>query len=117
MDKRRGGQRNCPRCKIIVETRVRREGYSQPEFHGIPAKKRQILCGTDAEGPTDAEPNGSPWKYSRIRFYGRLGRKDEKRKEKIPGRHNSDRKENSGHRGSTVAGFSGCGRRRVGASL
>jgi hypothetical protein len=51
MDKRRGGQRYCPRCKIIVETRVRLEGYSQPEFHGIPAKKRQILCGTDAEGP------------------------------------------------------------------
>jgi hypothetical protein len=25
-------------------------GYSQTEFHGILAKRRQIMCGTDAEG-------------------------------------------------------------------
>ena len=26
------------------------EGYCQTEVHGIPAKKRQVICGTDAEG-------------------------------------------------------------------
>jgi hypothetical protein len=50
MDKRKGGQRYCPSCKKIVETRVLLEGYSQSEFHGIPAKKRQIICGVDAQG-------------------------------------------------------------------
>jgi hypothetical protein len=33
-----------------VETRVLLEGYCQTEVHGIPAKKRQVICGTDAEG-------------------------------------------------------------------
>ena len=50
MDKRKGGNRYCPICKRVVETRVLLEGYSQTEIHGMPAKKRQIICGTDAEG-------------------------------------------------------------------
>ena len=50
MDKRKDGNRYCPNCKKIVETRVLLEGYCQTDFHGIPAKKRQVICGTDAEG-------------------------------------------------------------------
>ena len=50
MDKRKGGHRYCPGCKQIVETRVLLEGYCQTEVYGIPAKKPQIICGTDAEG-------------------------------------------------------------------
>ena len=50
MDIRRGGHRFCPNCQKIVETRVLLEGYCQTDFHGIPAKKRQIICATDAEG-------------------------------------------------------------------
>jgi len=50
MDTRKGGQRNCPNCKKVVETRVLLEGYSQTEVQGIPAKRRQIICGTDAKG-------------------------------------------------------------------
>ncbi len=50
MDTRKGGHRYCPSCKRIVETRVLLEGYSQTKVHGIPAKKRQIIGGTDAEG-------------------------------------------------------------------
>jgi len=41
-----------------VETRVLLEGYSQEEIHGIPAKKRQIICGTDAEGSNGC---GTKW--------------------------------------------------------
>jgi len=58
MDIRRGGHRYCPNCKQIVETRVLLEGYCQAEFHGIPAKKRQIICGTDAEGSKEC---GTKW--------------------------------------------------------
>ena len=50
MDTRKGGHRYCPSCKKIVETRFLLEGYSQTQFHGIPAKKRQIICGTNADG-------------------------------------------------------------------
>jgi hypothetical protein len=50
MDTRKGGHRYCPSCKKIVETRVLLEGYCQTDFHGVPAKQRQIICGTDAEG-------------------------------------------------------------------
>ena len=50
MDKRKGGNRYCPSCKRVVETRVLLEGYCQSMIHGIPAKKRQIICGTDGEG-------------------------------------------------------------------
>ena len=50
MDTRKGGHRYCPSCKKIVETRVLLEGYCQTEVYGIPAKKRQVICGTDAEG-------------------------------------------------------------------
>jgi len=50
MDTRKGGHRYCPSCKQILETRVLLEGYCQTEVHGIPAKKRQVICGTDAEG-------------------------------------------------------------------
>jgi hypothetical protein len=50
MEKRKGGNRYCPRCKKIVETRVLVEGYSQAEVHGIPAKRRQGICGTDDQG-------------------------------------------------------------------
>ena len=47
-----------PECKKIVETRVLLEGYSQTEVQGIPAKKRQIICGTDAEGPNGCGTKG-----------------------------------------------------------
>jgi hypothetical protein len=50
MDTRKGGHRYCPNCKKVVETRVLLEGYCQTDFRGIPAKKRQIIFGTDAEG-------------------------------------------------------------------
>ena len=50
MDTRSGGTRYCPNCENIVETRVLLEEYSQTEFHGILAKRRQIICGMDAEG-------------------------------------------------------------------
>ena len=58
MDTRKGGHRYCPNCKKFVETRVLLEGYSQTEVHGIPAKKRQIICGTDAEGSNGC---GTKW--------------------------------------------------------
>jgi hypothetical protein len=58
MDKRKGGQRYCPSYKKIVEARVLLEGYCQTEFHGIPAKKRQIICGTEAEGSNGC---GTKW--------------------------------------------------------
>ena len=50
MDTRKGGHRYCPTCKKVVETRVLLEGYCQTEVLGILAKKRQVICGTDAEG-------------------------------------------------------------------
>jgi hypothetical protein len=50
MDIRRGGHRYCPTCKRVVETRVLLKGYSQIPVLGILAKKRQVICGTDAEG-------------------------------------------------------------------
>jgi hypothetical protein len=58
MDKRKGGHRYCTGCKKIVETRVLLEGYSQTEVHGIPAKRRQIICGTDAQGSNGC---GTKW--------------------------------------------------------
>ena len=58
MDTRRGGHRYCPSCKKIVETRVLLEGYSQEEIHSIPAKRRQIVCGTDAQGSNGC---GTKW--------------------------------------------------------
>lgn len=58
MGKRKGGQRYCPSCKKIVETRVLLEGYCRTEFHGIPAKKRQVICGTEAEGSNGC---GTKW--------------------------------------------------------
>ena len=50
MDTRKGGHRYCPNCKKVVETRVLLEGYCQTDFPGVPAKRRQVVCGTDAEG-------------------------------------------------------------------
>jgi len=41
-----------------VGKRVLLEGYSQTEVQGIPAKKRQIICGTDAKGSTGC---GARW--------------------------------------------------------
>jgi hypothetical protein len=76
MDTRKGGQRYCPSCKKIVETRVLLEGYSQTEFHGIPAKKRQIICGTDAEGSNGC---GTRWFTLEIledQVLGRAGKKN-----------------------------------------
>jgi hypothetical protein len=58
IDTREGGQRYCPSCKKIVETRLLLEGYSQTQFYGFPAKKRQIICGTDAEGSNGC---GTKW--------------------------------------------------------
>jgi hypothetical protein len=50
MDTRKGGHRYCPNCKRVVETTVLLEGYRQTEVLGTLAKKRQVICGTDAEG-------------------------------------------------------------------
>jgi len=50
--------RYCPSCKQIVEIRVLLEEYCQTEVHGIPAKKRQVICGTDAEGSNGC---GTKW--------------------------------------------------------
>jgi len=75
MDTRKGGQRYCPSCKKIVETRVLLEGYSQTEVHGIPAKKRQIICGTDAEGSNGC---GTKWFTLEIledQLLGKAGKK------------------------------------------
>jgi len=58
MDTRKGGHRYCPSCKKIVETRVLLEGYSQVEIQGFSAKKRQVICGTDAEGSNGC---GAKW--------------------------------------------------------
>jgi hypothetical protein len=41
-----------------METRVLLEGYSQTEVQGIPAKKRQIICGTDAKASNGC---GTKW--------------------------------------------------------
>ena len=38
-----------PNCKRVVETRGLLEGYSQVPVHGILAKRRQVICGTDVE--------------------------------------------------------------------
>jgi hypothetical protein len=58
MDTRKGGHRYCPNCKKVVETRVLLDGYCQADFHGIPAKKRQIICGTDGRGSNGC---GTKW--------------------------------------------------------
>ena len=75
MDKRKGGHRYCPSCKKIVETRVLLEGYSQTEVQGIPAKKRQIICGTDAEGSNGC---GTKWFTLEILEHQVLGRAGKK---------------------------------------
>jgi hypothetical protein len=36
-------------CELSFDENIFKE-YFQTEVHGIPAKKRQIICGTDAEG-------------------------------------------------------------------
>jgi hypothetical protein len=66
MDSRKGGHRYCPNCKKIVETRVLLEGYSQVEFHGILAKRRQVICGTDAQGSNGC---GTRWFTLKILKY------------------------------------------------
>ena len=58
MDIRRGGRRYCPYCRKVVETRVLPNGYSQVEFNGILAKRRQIIHGTDAQGTDEC---GHKW--------------------------------------------------------
>ena len=58
METRKGGHRYCPTCRQIVETRILLEGYSQTEVHGIPAKKSQIICDTEAEGSNGC---GTKW--------------------------------------------------------
>jgi len=45
-----GGQRYCPRCKKIMETRALPEGYSQTEFRGIRAKRRRVICWAGLSG-------------------------------------------------------------------
>ena len=62
MDTRKGGHRNCPSYKQIVETRVLLEGYCQTEIHGTLAKKRQVICGTDAEGKGGVGQSGLHWR-------------------------------------------------------
>ena len=82
MDTPKGGNRYCPSCKKIVETRVLLEGYSQTEVQGIPAKKRQILCGTDAKGSNGC---GARWftlellEDQVLRATGKKGAKTERR--------------------------------------
>jgi hypothetical protein len=58
MDTRKGGHRYCPSCKQIVETRVLLEGYSQVEILGTLARRRRVVCGTDAEGSNGC---GTKW--------------------------------------------------------
>ena len=58
MNSGEGGRRYCPRCKKIVETRVLPEGYSQKEFQGILAKRRQLICGMDEKGSNGC---GTKW--------------------------------------------------------
>ena len=76
MDKRKVGNRYCPSCKKIVETRVLLEGYCKTDFHGIPAKKRQVIYGTDAEGLNGC---GTKWFTLEIledQLIGPTGKKD-----------------------------------------
>ena len=47
---RTGGRRFCPNCNEVVETRVLPEGYKQIDYHGVLAKRRKIVCGTDRDG-------------------------------------------------------------------
>jgi hypothetical protein len=47
---RRGGYRECPRCKQIVETRVLLEGYAQIPYQGVLAKRRKVICWEDLYG-------------------------------------------------------------------
>lgn len=53
-----GGHRYCPNCKRIRETRVMPGGYSQVRFRGLPAKRREVICGTDAQGSNGC---GTKW--------------------------------------------------------
>ena len=50
MEVRRGGRKFCPGCKSITETRVLPEGYSQVLYHGVPVKRRKIVCGRNRQG-------------------------------------------------------------------
>lgn len=52
------GQRYCPNCKKIMETRVLPEGYSQTQFRGIRAKRRQVICWT---GLSDSNGCATKW--------------------------------------------------------
>jgi hypothetical protein len=76
MDTRKSGQRDCPSCKKIVETRVLLEGYSQEEFHGIPAKKRQIICGTDAESSNGCGTKWFTLEIFKEKVLGSAGKKE-----------------------------------------
>jgi hypothetical protein len=53
-----GGKRYCPNCKKIVETRVLPDRYSQKEYDGISAKRRQVICGIDKHGTNGC---GTKW--------------------------------------------------------
>jgi hypothetical protein len=58
-----------------VETRVLLEGYCHTTIHGIPAKKRQIICGKDAEGSNGC---GAKWFTLEIleeKVLGKAGKK------------------------------------------
>jgi hypothetical protein len=50
MTAHRGGFRECPYCRRLVETRVLPDGYSQVRQNGRLAKRRKIIHGTDGEG-------------------------------------------------------------------
>ena len=53
-----GGRRYCPNCRSVVETRVIMSKYSQKLFHGITAKRRQVICGIDDQGTSGC---GTRW--------------------------------------------------------
>jgi len=74
MDTRSGRHRYCPSCKEIVETRVLLEGYSRLRFTAFRPRNVRSYAEQTFKVQTDAEQNGSPWKYWRTRYWGKMGR-------------------------------------------
>jgi hypothetical protein len=44
------GQRYCPNCNKIMETRALSEGFSQTQYRGIRAKRRRVICWAGLSG-------------------------------------------------------------------
>ncbi len=75
------------------------EGYSQAEFYGIPGKKCQVICGTEAQ---DSDGCGTKWFNLEILEEKVLG-KTGKRGRVIPGNPASSP---DVYRGLVINGFS-----------